>query len=60
MGKSPCQEKKKDAQEVGLMNHRKMQVRIATANDVMVLVACPIQHVGSSFTTCHPFFKGPQ
>lgn len=40
MGNSPCQEKKNEAQEDGLMNHRKTHVRIAVANAVMVLEAC--------------------
>lgn len=40
MGNSPCQEKKKEAHEVGLMDHRKTHVRIATANAVIVLEAC--------------------
>lgn len=39
MGKRPCQEKKNDAQEVGLMNHRNTHVRMVTANAVIVLDA---------------------
>lgn len=39
------------------MNHRNTQVRIATANAVMVRVACRTQHVGSFLTSSHPSSK---